>query len=72
MHVLPLPGPDAYEKVRVWKRTFANLRLRRLYCAAADLVLSTKWQNEALTIPVSYEELPDISFFLILKIQTWL
>ena len=56
-------------KVRVLERTFANLRLRREYCAAADLLLSTKWQNEALSMPVSYEEFPDITFFLISKIE---
>ena len=35
-------------------------------------MLSIKWQNEASTIPVNYEELPGITFFLIPKIQTWL
>ena len=38
-------------------------------CPTAALLLSTRWQNEALTITVSYEELPDFTFFSIPKIK---
>jgi len=42
-----------------------NLAERRIYC-------HQQWQNEALRIPGSEEELPEITFFFIPKIKTWL